>query len=310
MDSSSTSLLPGNLGLCMWLKAGCIFWGSCHWDFPPLDGHVEQQNWKNGPFSPCNCFFDPIFRLHVGYTSLLRPEAEGLLSWASYDKTGTEPAGPPFGEEDLYLRQLAQPGPLLSPPGKKGGVSSSLSAPYHTQCDSHSLTPTLTRPQPAADDAPQPMRFTPRSEPSASCVFFNYHFLLRGNYRGLIVGLCAQAARGITSAITEGVPARRRRGGGGGGGEEEGWEYPNWRSDINKKTSAAESDRDRQLSKSWCVVRCLCPCAPLDERLWAICPAGAKFKLPPGRHPLKWDMRDDRAGQMDGGEADYWPCVH
>ena len=35
------------------------------------------------------------------------PEADSLGPWTSYDKAGGEPAGPPFGEEDSYLRQRA-----------------------------------------------------------------------------------------------------------------------------------------------------------------------------------------------------------
>lgn len=49
--------------------------------------------------------------------------------------------------------------------------------------DSPSLTPTLTRLQPASDDAPQPMRFTLRAEPSSSfVVFFSLERNLLGSY--------------------------------------------------------------------------------------------------------------------------------
>lgn len=116
-----------------------------------------------------------------------------------------------------------QPGPPLSLQVREAYPSPPLSVLSYSYSPSHttltlslalSLTHALTRPQPASDDASSPRR----SPPGPLRVFFRS----RGHrWARIIVGLRAQAARGITSP-TEEVPTRsrrrrrgRRRGGGG-----------------------------------------------------------------------------------------------
>lgn len=133
---------------------------------------------RNGPFSYlCRIGIDPNFRLHVHRFSAAWSRQPGSLN-VIWFKLEESQQGPRLERRThISVNARSELGPPLSPQGREAYPFPLSHSPSHTTltlCPSASLTRTLTRLQPASDDAPQRMRFPPcgrRAEPSPSSVF-------------------------------------------------------------------------------------------------------------------------------------------